>query len=296
MDSVKCKMSIGLPVYNGERFLPETLDSLLAQTFAEFELLISDNASTDRTEEICRSYSAQDARIRYFRNESNVGVYKNFNQVFLRSSGEYFKWASADDVCGRELLAQCLQILESNSTAVLAYPKTRFIDEAGQPLAIVDQSWNLQSDLAQARFRYVIYAGHWTNVVFGVIRTKVLAKTRLFPIYNSGDYRLLGELSLAGKFIETTDCLLSRRIHQQASSQNTAPEWQTKFYTGKSGRPGLPFWHLCVDHYATILRSQLPLGHKLSLGRAVAHRMFLAKRKLLHELATAGEFYFTKLR
>lgn len=290
------RVSIGLPVYNGERFLCETLDSLLAQTFADFELLISDNASTDRTEEICRAYSERDARIRYVRNENNVGVYRNFNHVFLRSSGTYFKWASADDVCGHELLAQCLQILENNPAAVLAYAKTRFIDDAGLPLDIVDQGWNLQSGSAQERFRYVIYAGHWTNVVFGVIRSQVLAQTRLFPIYNSGDYRLLGELSLAGKFVETSDYLMFRRIHQHASSQNTAAEWQTKFYTGTRGHPGLPFWHLCIDHYTTILRSRLPLDHKLSLVRAVAHRMFLAKRKLLQELATASEFYFTQLR
>jgi glycosyltransferase involved in cell wall biosynthesis len=281
-------VSVGIPVYNGERFLPECLDALRGQVYTEIELIISDNASTDRTEEICRDYASQDKRIRYFRNETNLGVYKNFNRVFQLSTGEYFKWASADDVCDRDLVARCLDILQHDAATVLAYPKTRFIDETGKLLDVTDPGWNLQSDLPQDRFRYVLFAGHWTNVIYGVVRSNILAKTRLFPIYNSGDYRLLGELSLTGKFVETPDSLLSRRVHKNASSQNSDIQWQTKYNKGRNGYPGLPFWQLCKDHFITIHRSRLSSHHKLTLAKALAYRMVLSKRQLAKEISIAS--------
>ena len=93
------RVSIGLPVYNGENFLEFALDSILGQTFQDFELIISDNASTDATESICRRYAAKDSRIRYYRNPNNQGAAQNYNRVFALARGEYFKWAAHDDVC-----------------------------------------------------------------------------------------------------------------------------------------------------------------------------------------------------
>src|SRR5688572_28337892 len=92
-------VSIGLPVYNGERFLSEALDSLLGQTLADFELIVSDNASTDRTAEICLAYAARDARVRYVRQQTNIGAIRNWNFVARQARGQYFKWASANDFC-----------------------------------------------------------------------------------------------------------------------------------------------------------------------------------------------------
>src|SRR5262245_34908562 len=123
----KPRVSIGLPVYNGQQFLEETLNSILAQTYTDFELIISDNASTDRTSEIARAYVAKDARVRYHRNENNLGVAGNYNGVFSLASGEYFKWAPADDTCLPNYLARCVEILDLDSTVVLAYPQTQFV-------------------------------------------------------------------------------------------------------------------------------------------------------------------------
>src|SRR5207247_8787636 len=161
METRKPRVSVGLPVYNGEKFLSEALDSIIAQSFEDLELIISSNASTDGTDEICRAYVARDKRIRYYRNETNIGVDGNFNRVFQLSSGEYFKWASADDICGPDLIAKCLRVLDSDSSVVLAYPKTRFIDEIGGLLDWNDPGWDLRSDDAVERMRYVIYSGHW---------------------------------------------------------------------------------------------------------------------------------------
>src|SRR5215217_6260135 len=213
-------VSIGLPVYNGERFLARSLDSLLAQTMPDFELIISDNASSDGTAEICRAYAERDRRIRYVRNEHNVGVYRNFNKVFELSRGSHFKWAAADDFAEPRLLERCLDILKREPAVVLVYPRTRFVDENDKPLPIVDPGWDLRSADARERFYYVIKSGHWCNLFYGLTRRDALLKTRLFPPYSGGDYRLAGELSLLGQFRETEEPLFYRRIHAGASSQN----------------------------------------------------------------------------
>jgi glycosyltransferase involved in cell wall biosynthesis len=115
------RVSIGLPVYNGERFLKDALDSILSQTYRDFELIISDNASSDHTEEICRRYAARDERVRYYRYDNNVGAARNFNRVFQLSRGEYFKWAAHDDICSPGFLQRCVKILDSDTAVVVCF-------------------------------------------------------------------------------------------------------------------------------------------------------------------------------
>jgi glycosyltransferase involved in cell wall biosynthesis len=124
------RVSIGLPVYNGENYLAETLDSILAQTFTDFEVIISDNASTDRTETICRQYAAQDRRIRYLRNTSNLGAAKNYNRVFELSQGEYFKWNGHDDPLAPVFLERCVAVLDRHPGVVLCFARNRSMSAA----------------------------------------------------------------------------------------------------------------------------------------------------------------------
>src|SRR6516165_10634650 len=114
-------VSVGLFVYNGERFLEETLQSILNQTFTDFELIISDNASTDRTGEIAQAYAKRDGRIRYHRNEKNMGAGWNARRVYELATGKYFRWATVDDLLAPELLRRCVEILESDPGGVLAH-------------------------------------------------------------------------------------------------------------------------------------------------------------------------------
>ena len=107
------RVSVGLPVYNGERFLAQAIDSVLQQTHSDLELVISDNASTDRTEEICRSYTTQDSRVRYFRSSANIGACRNFSRVFELSRAPYFKWACYDDICVPGFLEKCVAVWTS---------------------------------------------------------------------------------------------------------------------------------------------------------------------------------------
>jgi glycosyltransferase involved in cell wall biosynthesis len=103
------KVATGMPVWNGEKFVSEAIESILAQTYGDFELVISDNASTDATAEICHDYAKQDARIRYIRQKTNIGAAPNYNEVFRHSSGQYFKWAAHDDVLAPEFIGECVR-------------------------------------------------------------------------------------------------------------------------------------------------------------------------------------------
>lgn len=115
------KVSIGMPIYNGEQFICDALDSLLAQTYSNFELIISDNASTDKTEQICRSYASRDKRIRYIKQQQNKGAPYNFQFVLNEAIGEYFMWAAADDRRHERFLELSTTVLEEDKTTNLVF-------------------------------------------------------------------------------------------------------------------------------------------------------------------------------
>ncbi|HWM05002.1 MAG TPA: glycosyltransferase family 2 protein, partial [Actinophytocola sp.] len=125
------RLSIGLPVYNGEEYLAESLDALLGQSYEDFELIITDNASIDGTEAICRRYVWQDSRVRYERLPKNIGAANNHNYVFSLTRGELFKWASHDDLYGRDLLRRCVDALDAHPEMILAHAWSAFIDGDG---------------------------------------------------------------------------------------------------------------------------------------------------------------------
>lgn len=124
------KVSIGLPVYNGEQFIQRRIDSILAQTFTDFELIISDNASTDHTSVICEDYAKKDKRIRYIRQEQNMGPYWNFYFVLEQARYEYFVWAAADDFWYPDFLKKNINILESKKNVVASMSKIEIGDFA----------------------------------------------------------------------------------------------------------------------------------------------------------------------
>ncbi len=274
-------------MYNGGRFLAATLDSLLAQSLCDFELIISDNASTDETQDLCNAYAAHDPRVRYFRNRENLGAGHNYRRVVELSRGELFKWAAADDLCEPTYLARCVEVLDADPRVVLAYARARFIDEDGNVLPLTDPGWDLRSDEAHERLRYVINAGHWVSSIYGVIRKTTLARTRLIPDYPGGDYCFLGELSLLGKLYEIPDTLFSRRLHRDASSQHASDiEWISRFFAAQSWRAYLPRWNRVINHLTTILNSELQARYKLSLVWAILRLIRWHRRELASELAT----------
>jgi len=234
------RVSIGMPVYNGEKYLSTAVDSLLAQTFEDFELVISDNASTDRTEEMCRDYAARDPRIRYFREESNRGVAWNFCHVVGLSRGEYFKWAAHDDVCEPTFLARCVDVLDRHPDVVWCHPQTAYVDARGRRMtgpgegvvsfAVApgrpaekvagigggDPSQpTRESASPHRRFRAVLLGPGEVHDVYGLIRMSAMRQTGLERPFHGSDKVFIAELSLLGRFVEVREVLFYSRRHAE---------------------------------------------------------------------------------
>ena len=114
MDRTSPKLSLGIPVYNGAAYLAQLFDCLRGQTLTDYEAIISDNASTDATEQICRRVAAADPRFRYQRNARNIGAAPNFNRVFEQATGQYFKWTAHDDLLAPTYLERCVAVLDDD--------------------------------------------------------------------------------------------------------------------------------------------------------------------------------------
>jgi glycosyltransferase involved in cell wall biosynthesis len=263
MSNGKPRVSIGMPVYNGENFIKEALDSIIAQSFEDFELIISDNASNDSTEEICREYAVQDRRLCYYRNEQNIGAARNFNRVFELSGGEYFKWFAHDDVCAPEFLAKCVRVLDSDESVVLCHAKTREINEYGDllnlPFSRAEQTNSF--DIKQ-RFRDILLNCQCCFEVFGLIRAEALSQTSLIAKYWSSDRILLAELSLMGRFHEIKEELFFRRKHFAQSTELTVNE--AGVWIDPLARLQIPFQAQALNGYVSgIWKSSLTYSQKL---------------------------------
>lgn len=292
-------MSIGVPVYNGARFLAKTLDSLLGQTYRDLELIIGDNASTDETEAIARAYAARDPRVRYVRHPVNCGAAWNLNRLAELAESEYFKWAMADDLCGPEFVERCVAILDHDPAVVLVCMRTTFIDENDNFVRTMNPGWDLQFEDAHERLKRVIYAGgHWANAdaLAGVIRRSALMQTSLLPRYQGGDKRPLAELSLMGKFVELPEYLTWRRLHAASSGRNNpefAPDraqairWMAEFFKTSKAEVACPTWHLFRDHARVIWNGRLSLRQKLLSFVAVLRAMRWNWKRLVKELRPA---------
>jgi glycosyltransferase involved in cell wall biosynthesis len=215
-------VSVGLFVHNGQRFIREALRSILNQTFTNFELIISDNASTDRTAEIAEAYARRDNRIRYYRTEKNMGAGWNICRVYELAVAKYFKWAAVDDLLERDFLRACVEILESDPGCVVAYAQTKEINETG--IFIKNYIAPIKADSKDPvdRFRKMILTDHNCYQIFGVIRMSALRQLPPQGIYVNGDRVLLARLALLGRFFEVPEPLFINR-HHSAQSVRTLP-------------------------------------------------------------------------
>jgi glycosyltransferase involved in cell wall biosynthesis len=214
-------VSIGMPLYNSERYLAEALDSLLAQDHRDFELIISDNGSSDATESICRDYAARDTRIRYLRTENNLGAVWNFNRVFELAKGDYFMWAAHDDVRAPGCVSRSLALLEARPEAVLCCTGVSFIDEAGRE---IEPWFDLKPAVGKtysARVGAIARARYWLDY-YGLIRAKALKQTRLAMHVWGYDVILGMELCLAGDVLFIPERLFFYRIFRGKTIDSVA--------------------------------------------------------------------------
>lgn len=229
------RVSIGLPVSNGEAYLRAALDGLLGQTYEDFELILSDNASTDATPEICQEAAARDPRVRLFLHDRNRGANWNYVFVFEQARGELFKWAASDDLCEPTFLARAVEAIDADPQVVLCTPRTRLIDGRGDPLpddtSLPDDY--CRSPKAYRRFGNVLLS-HWCHEFYGLIRTEAV-RPAVRRTHFTTDKVILAELALRGTFHVLPEVLLSIRRHQGQISQaatateryeREAPEWR----------------------------------------------------------------------
>jgi len=269
------RITIALPVYNGDRFLAEALESVLKQTYPHWELVVYDNASTDGTEEIARDFAQRDPRIRYVRRKRNIGLARNFSAAFRPAQTEYFKWMAHDDILAPDMLERCLEALERHPECVVAYPAAVAIDENGTPDPDFDLGAepDLSSPNAAERFR--AYCGlprpSVARYIFGLMRAEAVRSTRLMRSHMWADVTLLSELVLQGPFLavpETTNYLRVFPGHATAlMAKQDLRAWQRVLDPRLATPIGTTIsrYRRYEEYFASVARSDLPLGTKVKL-------------------------------
>lgn len=260
------RLSIGLPVYNGQSYLSESLDALLGQNYDEFELIISDNASSDATAEICRSYEQEDSRVRYIRQPRNLGAAANHTFVLHQARGELFKWASADDLYARDLLERCVAALDDDSDVILAHSWTAAIDGEGHVTQALDYPLATDSPSAPERFRSMLfgtgdedYGVIRADDEYGVMRTAVLRRIPPQDSYYHSDRTMMTEIALYGRFYQVPDWLYFRRDHAERP-QHACPTvrgWCANLDPRRANRVRHPTARLLIEYvwgYVTAIR------------------------------------------
>lgn len=280
-------ITVGLPVYNSERYIRQSLDSLLMQTCRDFTLIISDNASTDSTQDICREYAARDSRIQYFRNEKNIGNPGNFNRVFRLTKSKYLKWATSDDFWAPQFLERALEKMENDPEIVLCYPQCFIVNAQGADPTPYDDVLHLVQQDPVDRFLNLIDNIRLAHQHLGLIRTSALARTHLLGAFVGSDVNLLAELALHGKFFELPERLFYRRFHQTSGSWKRGDkDHEAKYYLAASRpRVGLVSWRRHLRFFGAVTTAPISISAKLRLYSSLARRMAWDRNRLAGELA-----------
>lgn len=289
------KVSIAIPTYNCASYIAQSIESLLGQTYGDFELVISDNASTDGTEEVCRRYAAQDQRVRYVRRTENIGGPGNFRYVFSLCSGQYHKWSTADDYWHPEFLKEAVSVLDQRGDVVLCYPKTRLIDAQGNTLSDYDDKLNLMDDSPRVRFRGLYDLIGLCNAHLGLLRREAMLKTNLIAAHKASDVDFLGEMALLGKFWLLPDVRFFRRFHEESSSWARKNDDHQKRYYDPSNKSkiSLDTWRRLRFQWGMVWGSSIGLGDKLALSSDLARwtryqRVDLSRELLGHLRQSLG--------
>lgn len=292
------RVSIGLPVYNGARYIRESIESILSQTFSDLELIVSDNASTDATGEIATEFAARDARVRYYRNERNMGAAYNFNRVIALSTGQYFKHASYDDLLAPTYIERCVEELDGCPECVLAYCRMTKIDEQGRMVEQVPAGMDVRDPTPPRRyvhFNRVMDPGCMCDPVFGLFRKSTLDRTQYIQPFMSSDVFLLLEMTLRGEIHEIPEYLFFERWHPGGSvlSNPTFESRATWFDPNNAGSLWnyLPRWRWLYEHVRAIWRTEMPVHEKLLCLGDLRRVVWVNRRGLVFNLVALTEHF-----
>jgi glycosyltransferase involved in cell wall biosynthesis len=305
-------LTIGMPVYNGERFLAKALDSYLTQSFTDFQILLSDNASTDRTEEIGHEYAARDKRIHYHRNERNMGAGWNFLRVYELATGKYYKQAAHDDFCEPGFLAECIGALEADPEIVVAFTKTRVVDAEGNFLEDYECPLRTDSSDPVVRFADLTLINHRCFPIFGIHRLSALRKLPPMGSFPHADGVLLAQLGLLGRYYESEKRLFINTKHGGQSSWTISSRSRERKFrlTSRVGRlpaqewwdPArkkaitLPEWNIFFQYIQSVSRSPLDFLQKIRAVGTLIHWSLRYHRKLLGDFVMASDQILWRLQ
>lgn len=293
----KPRVSIGMPIYNGALTIAETLESLLAQTFTDFEIIVSDNASTDNGVEIVKTFQQRDPRIRMIQQPVNLGANGNFSAVVDAAEGEYFKWSTCSDLCSSGFLQACVELLDRHPEVVLAAPKTQLFTSDSQDVTHYAQDIELRDARPAARFQRLLETLKLNNAMNGLIRTKALRYQRpVIDHYLKADIVMVSCLALQGQFRIAPEAVFLRRMDPRTSTSLMSPEDDIKHhYPVMSSRALFPTWRLYRGWWRAVQQVPVPAE-----DRRLAHRYILKmcnweRKEFLYDL-TGGLGYFARLR
>jgi glycosyltransferase involved in cell wall biosynthesis len=289
MSEKKPRVSIGLPVYNAERFLEQALDGILAQTFTDFELVISDNGSTDDTQNICLRYAEKDPRVKYHRLQSNIGVSRNFNRVFELSSGEYFKWCAHDDIPAPTFLEKCVAVLDQRPDVIMCYTKGYDIDENGLELRYFTYTLDLDSPDPVKRFRDMTMYEHPMLTLFGVIRADALRRTPLLEHYPVSDRILMGRYALMGRIYRIPEYLHLNREYSGRSVKKYGDNYNlmAMYNPSLAGKTTFPNWLMLWGFIRAIFAYPLTLRQRYEALRVLWAWVYPRRKKFGRDISRA---------
>ena len=262
-------VSICLPVYNGENYLATAIESMLAQTFADFELIICDNASTDRTEAICRRFAAYDARLRYSRNERNIGGARNQAIAVQLSRGRYVRLSSHDDKIAPTHLEECIAVLEQRPEVVIAFTSTIEIDEVG---TVIGQWRNTRgtAETPSGRFRELIFRDQEVDPIYGVIRGNVLRSVLPMQNFTNSDRVFLCRLAFHGPFVSIDRPLFYKRSLPKNRYLNFRDR-MAWYNPDAKGKATFPNWLELFSICNAVMAAPISLQEWLRCGATIVH-------------------------
>jgi glycosyltransferase involved in cell wall biosynthesis len=287
--SKKPLVSIGVPVFNGENYLRQALQSILAQTYDNFELIISDNASTDLTRQISAEFAARDPRVKVYRSDKNLGAARNYNRVFRLARGKYFKWAAHDDILAPTFVERAVDVLESDPGVVVCSSRTRRINDRGEVIGSYESEPTWGGPSPSRRFRSLVLTPHACVVVFGLVRSNELARTPLIAPYVNSDRVLLAEIGLRGRFFEIPEYLFFRRDHEGCSIR--AYDYRRRvvwFDPAKSASLAFPEWNELRGYAGAVVRGPVGIGERMRCCSILAALSLKKWRPLLADFKYAA--------
>lgn len=284
------RLTIGLPVFNGGEYIGAAVESVLEQTFENFELIVSDNHSTDRTLEIVRQVAAGDPRVRIESHPTNIGAHKNYNSILPLTTAEYFKWMAHDDLLEPTYVERCIEALDEHPEAVLAFSNAAQIDENGEILGALNSKKTYDSPSAYSRMRAYMADGTRIPQVFGVFRRSALSKSHLLPSYPKSDTVFMCEMAMLGKWVVIEEPLFLNREHPQRQGRLALRD-RTQWYFPERTAPLLPKWNQWGGMLSVAWTAPIPASDKVKCLGFATYWGLKQYRELAKDLSHRASYH-----